>query len=33
MYELYKYIDLGMNIICGIFSVFIIYDEIQSMKG
>jgi hypothetical protein len=33
MYELYKNFDMGLNIICGIFSVFIIYDEINSMKG
>jgi hypothetical protein len=33
MYELYKNIDMGINIICGIFSLYIIYDEIKSMKG
>lgn len=32
-YELYKNIDMVLNIICGIFSLFIIYDEIESMKG
>lgn len=31
MYYIYYVIDLSLNGVCGVFSIFIIADEIQSM--